>query len=211
MKDLIKNTTFKDECQQSSQKFINVIFEKCSFENLILSDLKFENVDFLYCKFDHIFVESFTAKRVSFSNSEIESLSLRNHRKITSKKISWGRDHNVMEEVNFKNSSIKELVLGGNLNIINCAFPKGENYLHIKKPFQVYNECIDFVKEFWEGEKKRIGLIELGNYVSKGVEKQAEDFVVYSHNSFLENEVNKILFDVFQLLKHKADQTGASL
>jgi hypothetical protein len=201
MNQVIRNISLKDECSLFKKEIIGVTFENCSFDHLVLSDLKFENVEFINCRFDHVFIESFYAKNILIKDSEVSSLSLRGNRKITSKKLFQTVKNKAIEEVRFDNTNIIELILGGNLQVVNCTFPKSVDHLHIKNPFLVYNKCLEYIDKHWEGERKRIGMLELQGCLSKEVEKQNEDFITYSYNDYLEKDINEILQSTFLLIK----------
>ncbi|MBX2896867.1 MAG: hypothetical protein KF763_15580 [Cyclobacteriaceae bacterium] len=198
MNKIVKDTVIKQDSRCKDVQ--DITYENCHFDHLVFSDLKFERVTFFRCKFSHVFIESFFAKDVSIISSEIFSLSLRGDRKITSKKL-FSRIEKKIHSLTFENTKIEELLLGGNLQVINCVFPKGENYLHIRNPFKVYTKCKNIIESDWQGEKKRIGLIHIQTFLNKGVENQNEDFVTYSDNNFIEENINEILKSVFSLIK----------
>lgn len=197
----IRNVSIRRECSLFTQDIINVTFENCLFDHLILSDLHLEKVRFIDCKFDHVFLESFYASNVSILKSKILSLSLRGNRKITSKKLFGSIKDRRIEKVDFDDTSILELVLGGDLQVVNCDFPEGDNYLHFKNPFLVYSKCLQHIEEHWEGEKRRIATIVMHDCLSKEVKNQNEDFITFSQNEYLEKETNEIFKSVFSLIK----------
>jgi hypothetical protein len=200
MNIVIKDSIIKQDCSQ--KEFLKTTFENCHFDHLIYSDIKLVDVTFLRCKFTHVFMESFYAKDISIVGCEILSMSLRGDRKITERKLFQIPFDRKIESVKFENTRIEELVLGGNLQIVNCDFPKGENYLHIKEPFKIYSKCKNYIAKNWEGEKKRLGLIEIQKFfLDKQVEKQNEDFIAYAYNSDLDSDVNGTIKSVFTLVK----------
>ena len=201
----LKNIVLKKKT--ISNKYVtDIIYEKCIFSELVVHDISFENVSFIECKFNHLFVEAFDAKNILIKNSEISSLSLRGERKITQKKLFKKVRANQITDLSIYDSEIVELTLGGNLNLNNCRFPTGSNYHHVKNPHSVYSDCLVHVTKYWEGEKRRIGMIELENfYLSKGVDKQNEDFITYSYNSSLDKSTNKIIESVFKLIVEKSN------
>jgi hypothetical protein len=199
--EVIRGRSIKEECSLFRDSIVDVFFENCTFDHLIVSDLHFERVSFVKCTFDHVFVESFCAKDVLFSECSVLSMSLRGDREVTNKRLFQLIKNRQIEEVRFENTNVDDLVLGGNLKIINCDLPQGDNYLRIRNPFLVYNKCLLYINENWTGEQKRIGVISIDSYISKGIVSQNEDFVTFSYNRHLEPSVNEILRSIFLLIK----------
>jgi len=210
MNQVIRDVSLKNECSLFRKEVNNTTFINCIFDHLILNDIKIENAEFVRCRFDHVFIESFSAKRVLISNSKISSLSLRGNRKITGKRLFSAIKERKIEEIKFNDNEIDELVLGGNLQIINCQFPMGDNYLHIENPYLIYKKCEEHITTQWEGERRKIGLHAINTfYLDKEVDKQNKDFVIRpSYDIYLDKEANEILMSVFQLLKQISGSGG---
>jgi hypothetical protein len=203
MKQIISDIKIKNDCSLFKKGVINVTFQNCSFDNLVLSDIAFENLEFNDCEFNRVLIESFYAKNIRFNNSKINYISLRGARFITKRRF-FGRLNKVgMERVEIDNSNyIKEITLGGGIHMKDCSFPSGPNYLHLKNPFKVYTKCFKHVDEHWAGEKKRIGLEAIQTiYLAKDVMEQAENFIVYSPNDYLDKDINDILESLFHLIR----------
>ncbi len=102
-------------------------------------------------------------------------------------------------------NEIKELVFEGDLQIENCEFPEGDNYATIDNPHAVYSKALEIISLTWIGENKRLGMDMINQfYLGKEVKNQNIDFITYSENEYLEPNIEKIVHEVFLLVKHLA-------
>lgn len=208
----IRNQTFKD-CDASDELIKDVYYLRCSFANLVISDVLFENLRFVNCTFDRIIIEASSLSNVYIKESKIESISFNGLRKITKRSLFKSDKTQTITKLHLDYSNeIIETDFSGNLKFQDCVFPQGDNYIHLAKPLIVYQECENEIRKHWDGRKREIGLKEINEfYLSKSVEKQNEDFVVYSENQYLDEEINGYIRSVFDLVRDTATRHGLVL
>ena len=205
---LIQNNTYEFEIKNCS--ISDLCYQNCNFTNLVVSDISCFNIKFVNCKFDHVFIESSFFNTINVADSLISSLSIRGNREITSHNIFRKRKNGSIEMVDFSQGNlIKELKLCGNLNIKDCKFPNDNYYIHFKEPYKVYKKVLDHILNYWKDEKLKIGMAELEKfYLAKQVENQNEDFISYAKNDYLDDSINNIIFEVFNLIRMYADKNS---
>ncbi len=165
-------------CNLAETSFRFPLINKCEFRNCILKETNFDGSRFSETKFvgllDSCFFRGYSVYSTSntlFSFSKFDPLKFPNQ----------------MMNVDFSSSKLVGVSFINRIDLSNCIFPKGDEYVYLPDLKGTIKKAIEIINSSWtEGYEKETGLKLVNNlYYNKDRQEQQSDFI----DSFCINEV----------------------
>ena len=82
-----------------------------------------------------------------------------------------------MENVDFSQAELKGLSFLNGIDLRQCKFPKGDNYLLVTNPARTYKIAAELVRNTWHGEEQRRALILIKIHNANEGDAKPVDFI----------------------------------
>ncbi|WP_342086186.1 pentapeptide repeat-containing protein [Dyadobacter sp. OTU695] len=144
------------------------ILRDCSFENCKLSTTHFSASQFCNTKFIGSIESVFFQGKLDPPFSWFEKLIY------AKKKYSI---FNPMENVDFSQAELRGVSFLNGIDLRQCKFPKGDNYLLVTNPARTYKIAAELVRNTWHAEEQRHALILIKIYNANESHGKPVDFI----------------------------------